>query len=178
MANTKVGQSPSCKLTQFLLSYGFTPHSTTGVPPSELFLKRTLRTRLDLMKPDVSKVVTQNQAKQENNYNGRIKLREFQLGSNVLVKNFCQGSKWIAGTVKEKVGPLSYMIELPNGRLWKCHIDHIQEGGRSELEPQIESRNQQDARSKDQTNNEQESFGLSKETLTSHYPTHIRKPPC
>ena len=80
--------------------------------------------------------------------------------------------------MKEKVGPLSYMIELPNGRLWKCRIDHIQEGGRSELKPQIESRNQQDARSKEQTNNEQESFGLPKETLTSRYPTRIRKPPC
>ena len=59
------------------------------------------------MKPDVSKAVTQNQGKQKNNYDGRTKLREFQLGSNVLVKNFRQGSKWIAGTVKEKVGPLS-----------------------------------------------------------------------
>ena len=56
-------------------------------------------------------------------------------------------SKWIAGIVKEKEGPLSYMIELPNGMVWKRHIDHIQEGGRSESEPQIEPYNQQDARS-------------------------------
>ena len=66
------------------------------------------------MKLDVSKVVTQNHAKQKNNYDGRTQLREFQLGSNALVKNFCQGSKRIAGTVKEKVGLLSYMTELPN----------------------------------------------------------------
>ena len=92
------------------------------------------------MKLDVSKAVTQNQAKQQNNYDGRTRLREFQLGSNVLVKNFHQGSKWIAGI-------LSYMIELSNGMVWKRHIDHIQEGGRSESEPQIEPYNQQDARS-------------------------------
>ena len=36
------------------------------------------------------------------------------------------------GTLKENVGPLSYMIELPNSMVWKRHIDHIQEGGRSE----------------------------------------------
>ena len=34
MANTKVGQPPSYKLAQFLLSYRCTPHSTTGGPPS------------------------------------------------------------------------------------------------------------------------------------------------
>ena len=135
MVNTKVEQSLSYRLAQFLLSYRCTPHSTTGVPPSELFLKHTLRTRLDIMKLNVSKVVTQNQAKQKNNYNGRTKLRELKLRSNVLVKNFFQGSKWVLGTVKEKVGPLSYMIELSNGMVWKRHIDHIQEGGRSELEP-------------------------------------------
>ena len=70
------------------------------------------------------------------------------------------------------------MIELPNGMVWKHRIDHIQEGGRSESEPQIESCYQQVARSEEQTNNEQESFGLPKETLTSCYPTCIRKPPC
>lgn len=37
------------KLAQFLLAYMTTPHSTTGVPPAEMFLKRSLRTRLDIM---------------------------------------------------------------------------------------------------------------------------------
>ncbi len=36
-------------LSQFLLSYRNTPHTTTGVAPAELFLKRLLRTRLDIM---------------------------------------------------------------------------------------------------------------------------------
>ena len=47
------------------------------------------------------------------------------------------------------------MIELPNGMVWKHHIDHIREGGRSELEPQIEPHSQQDVHSKEQTYNEQ-----------------------
>ena len=36
--------------------------------------------------------------------------------------------------MKEKVCPLSYMIELPNGMVWKHHIDHIQEGVNWNLE--------------------------------------------
>ena len=115
--------------------------------------------------------------KKFNNYDGRTKLRELQLRNN-LVKNFRQGSKWIASTVKEKVSPLSYMIGLSNGIVRKRHIDHIWEGRRSELEHRIEPRNQQDVRSKEQTDNEQKSFKLSKETLTSHYLTRIRKPSC
>ena len=56
---------------------------------------------------------------------------------------------------EREAGPLSYMIELPNGMVWKRHIDHIQEGGRSELEPQVEPHSQQDVHSKEQTYNEE-----------------------
>ena len=56
---------------------------------------------------------------------------------------------------EREVGPLSYMIELPNGMVWKHHIDDIWDGGRSELEPQIETFSQQDVCSKEQSYNEQ-----------------------
>ena len=42
------------RLASFLLSYRTTPHSTTGVPPCELFMGRHLRTRWDLLKPNLS----------------------------------------------------------------------------------------------------------------------------
>ena len=41
------------KLATFLLPYRNTPHLTTGEVPSQLFLGRGLRTRLDLLKPDL-----------------------------------------------------------------------------------------------------------------------------
>ena len=41
------------RVLNFLLTYRTTPHSTTGQTPAELFLKRSLRTRLDILHPDV-----------------------------------------------------------------------------------------------------------------------------
>ena len=40
-------------LSNFLLMYCSTPHSTTGETPSKLFLGHQLRTRFDLLLPDV-----------------------------------------------------------------------------------------------------------------------------
>ena len=39
--------SVQTKLSRFLLSYRTTPHSTSGVEPAELPMKRKLRTHLD-----------------------------------------------------------------------------------------------------------------------------------
>ena len=45
------------QINNFLLTYRTTPHMTTGTPPSELLMGRTLRTCWDIMKPDVSQRV-------------------------------------------------------------------------------------------------------------------------
>ena len=50
------------KLSRFLLCYRNTPNSTTGLTPAELFLKRKVRTRLDLLRPNVAERVSQKQA--------------------------------------------------------------------------------------------------------------------
>ena len=60
------GRTHSQRLPGFLLLYHSTPHLTTPhEAPSQLFLKRPLRTRFDLLKPDVNSSVCLEQAKQK-----------------------------------------------------------------------------------------------------------------
>ena len=60
-AGEKDGLSLTTRLSQLLLCYRSTPHATTNVSPSELFLQRKIRTRFDLLKPDLKNVVSSNQ---------------------------------------------------------------------------------------------------------------------
>ncbi len=53
------------KVMGFLLSYRTTPHATTRVAPASLFLQRHVRTRFDLLRPEVEDRVAANQATQK-----------------------------------------------------------------------------------------------------------------
>lgn len=75
------------KLFRFLLAYRNTPHSTTGVTPAELLMKRPLRTRLDLLRPSLRNQVLTKQAKQKVHHDAHSKFREFETGQSVLVRN-------------------------------------------------------------------------------------------
>ena len=50
----KKGISMKHRLANFLFRYRTTPHSTTGVTPAELMVKRRLRTKLSLIKPNLA----------------------------------------------------------------------------------------------------------------------------
>ena len=52
----------SIQLENFLLSYRTTPHTTTNTSPSSLFLGRSIRTRLDLIQPNIERCVVEKQA--------------------------------------------------------------------------------------------------------------------
>lgn len=43
----------NCRLARVLFNYRITPQSTTGTSPAQLLMGRLLRTRLDLLKPDL-----------------------------------------------------------------------------------------------------------------------------
>ena len=118
------------RLASFLLSYRNTPHATTNRSPSELFLKRSLRTRMDLLQPDSAAKVGEKQAMQKQHHDGRASQRErcYQAGDAVMARNYRYGPKWLPGTVAEVKGPLSYIIQLNSGLLWRRHINQLRDG--------------------------------------------------
>lgn len=113
------------KLANFLLSYRSTPHSTTNTTPSELFLGRSLRTRLDLLRPDLGEHVSKKQGEQKKSHDHHAKGREFFIGQRVLTRNLRRGPRWVLGTVIERKGPLTYLVQVIGGAIWKRHVDHL-----------------------------------------------------
>ena len=66
------------RLAKFLFHYRNTPHSTTGMTPAELLLGRKLRSRLDLIKPDLTNQVVRKQNKQKAHHDQHARQRSFK----------------------------------------------------------------------------------------------------
>lgn len=121
------GMTLSHRLQNFLLLYRSTPHSTTNVAPCELFLGRTVRTRLDLLKPDPAEHVMQQQAKQKEKHDLRARYRDLHIGQKVMVRNMRTGPTWIPGEIIQQLGPVTYLVDVYGEKPWKCHADQLKE---------------------------------------------------
>ena len=111
-ASEKEGRALSHRLAEFLLSYRTTPHATTNHLPGELFLKRSLRTRFDLLRNPTGEVVEFKQAGQKQYRDRRSRLRCLFSGSPIMVRNYHGDVRWIPGTILQKLGPVTYSVDL------------------------------------------------------------------
>ena len=115
----------SSRLAKLLFSYRITPQTTTGTSPAELLLGRRPRTRLDLLKPNTAERVEEKQEKQKARHDQRAKSRTFRDGDLVFVKNFGVGDRWLPGRIVDVSGPVSFHVQLEDGRRKRCHQDHL-----------------------------------------------------
>ena len=113
-ASAHESASISQRLSDFLLSYRSTIHATTNEMPCTLFLGRPLRTRLDLLLriPDLQKQVTTQQARQKATHDQRSTTREFYIGQHVMARNLRSGAAWLPAIVVERLGPLTYLVDV------------------------------------------------------------------
>ena len=103
-----------------------TPQTTTGSSPAELMFGRNLRTRLDLLLPNLSARVEQSQSRQKQGHDVHARDRTFTVGSKVFVSDFRGPTKWVPGTILNKFGTYSYSVLLDGaGILVRRHADHI-----------------------------------------------------
>ena len=121
------GLTPSHRLASFLLTYRTTPYLTTGTPPCELLIGQSLRTRWDLLKPDTRTSVCRRQAKQKERHDQHARMRSFYVGQSVMVCNFGSGNNCISGVIVHQLGPVTYLVNVSDGRVWKRHVDHLKE---------------------------------------------------
>ena len=130
-AMSEISKPVKEKLAKFLIAYRNTPHSTTGVSPAQLLLGRPLRTRLDLVKPNLNRKMVNQQHQQSiraANEKGR-QCRQLEVGDRVMSRDYRGDLKWRSGLVVRKTGPLMYEVEVAPGIIWRRHIDQLQPTG-------------------------------------------------
>ena len=81
------------KLDRFLLAYRSAPHATTELSPAQLLLGRNVKTRLDIIKPDIQREVNKKLLQPNNST-----LKSFDHNQNVWVHNYRRGPKWARTT--------------------------------------------------------------------------------
>ena len=88
-----------------------------GSAPAELLLERIPRSHLDLLKPSLEARVHGKQTEQKNHHDQHAKERKFSVEDLVFVCEFPSKKKWLSGKVTMVKGPVTYLIELTEGRI-------------------------------------------------------------
>ena len=98
-----------------------------------LFLKPPLRTKLDLLKPDYGVNTYSGEFSQKDYHDSHSKDRHFSIGQKIMARNFLQVTTWVPRVIKECCGPLTYLVEIESGVLWRRNADHIKGLQESEM---------------------------------------------
>ncbi|XP_054724307.1 uncharacterized protein K02A2.6-like [Uloborus diversus] len=113
------------KLSTFLMNYRKAPNLTTLQSPAMLFLKREIRTRIDLVRPNLKQRVEDRIRKDSYHF----KDRSFEIGDRVAIRDYRSANRrWKIGTVINKDGVLHYTIDV-QGTLIRRHIDQMRAVG-------------------------------------------------
>ena len=117
------------KLAKWLLSYRTTPNATTGVTPASMMFGRELKTRLQLLKPDLESSVDKQKDRQRKYYDKSAKSRQFHASDRVFARGYVAGPAWSPGVITTLLGSTMAEVRLDDGRLWRRHFDQLRPGG-------------------------------------------------
>ena len=100
------------RMHKFLFDYRSTPHAVTGRSPAEMMFGRNLRTRFDLLRPDLHADLSRKQERRAAHYEKEGKMHEFAEGEPIFARFYQGATKWRAGTIMRRTGPVSYEVQI------------------------------------------------------------------
>ena len=119
-------------ISRFLFTYRITPHSVTGISPAEALMNRKLNNVFNMLKPCADRKARMLAARNPRNDK---KMRFFDVGEVVWIRNYANGPKWIKGVVEKPNGPATYEV-LVNGNMVHRHVDQMRRCIANESETQ------------------------------------------
>ena len=114
-------------LYKFLFVYRSTVHPTTNSSPAELFLKRELRTVLDLLRPNAADASQTARKRYQVNFDRHTKQEFYHSGDKVIVRDFRHDPKkvkWTAGVLIERFGSRLWSVQVDN-QTWRRHENQM-----------------------------------------------------
>ena len=104
------------KVARFLFAYRNTP--------TIYYRKFSCRTVV-WSKIKYSTTVQKNQQRQKFNHDNHSSQRSIKEGDLVYTRNYSAGQMWLAGKIVKQTGPVSFLVKLERGRVWRRHINQI-----------------------------------------------------
>ncbi|CAB0040941.1 unnamed protein product [Trichogramma brassicae] len=109
----------------FLFDYRCIEHCTTRRSPAYLMYKRELRTRFDLLRPNLEETVEAHQRAQIVARPGSRKMN-FKQGDDVMIENYgVRAERRIGAEIVKKVSPSTFLVRDVNEKIQKRHVDQI-----------------------------------------------------
>ncbi len=71
--------------------------------------------------------MTDKQMKQKQQHDKHAKPRTFSVGQQVMLKDFRTNGTWLPGSIVQQTGPVSYKVDIGDGRILRRHLDHIRD---------------------------------------------------
>ena len=95
--------------------------------PAELMFGQIIKTKFDLLYPDLNTRVNSAQEKQREYFDKRTKSRVFNDNDLVYVRNYSKTSnvRWIPGRIKKRIGNVLYEVILQNNNLTRRHVNKL-----------------------------------------------------
>lgn len=149
----------------------------------ELMFKRSLRSRLDVIRPNTENTVLKAQDAQIVHAKGKD--RSVEVGDDVLVKDYRKSNNsWTEAKVVKQTGPVSYVVN-PNNEPqlnWRRHMDQISGRKSSVLAmppvpTHIDHDNTSDDTGANQVLSPPHDYSETNLDIQNRYPIRDRKPP-